>query len=124
MTSTAVVHVDDIFAVGRKEICDRLCADLNRASPVNNLGQLEWYGGCRYPRDRERGTLTISQQSFTEELVEKFDVTCVQNVSLRIGLKLDEFNVDEETESRPFREVVGDLMWLTISTRPNISNAV
>ena len=27
---TAVVHVDDIFAVGKKERCDRLCADLNR----------------------------------------------------------------------------------------------
>ena len=97
MTITAVVHVDDIFAVGQKERCDRLFVDLKRASPVKNFGQLEWYGGCRYPRDRGRGILTISQQSFTEELVEKFDVTYVQNVPLRIGLKLDEFNVDEET---------------------------
>ena len=28
-TTTAVVHVDDMFAAGRKERCDRLCADLN-----------------------------------------------------------------------------------------------
>ena len=34
--------------------------------------------------------LTISQQSFAEELVNKFDVTSVQNVPLRVGLKLDE----------------------------------
>ena len=26
---TTVVHVDDIFAVGQKERCDRLCVDLN-----------------------------------------------------------------------------------------------
>ena len=68
VTITAVVvHVDDIFAVGRKERCDRLCADLNRAIPVKNLSELKWYGGCRYSRDRKRGTLTISQQSFAEE---------------------------------------------------------
>ena len=37
---TVVVHVDDIFAVGKKERCDRLCADLNRTIPVKNLGDL------------------------------------------------------------------------------------
>ena len=68
---TAVVHVDDIFAVGQKERCDTLCVDLNRTIPVKNLGGLKWYGGCRYWRDRKRGTLTISQQSFAEELVKK-----------------------------------------------------
>ena len=124
VTIIAVVHVDDNFAVGWKERCDRLCADLNRAIPVKNLGELKWYGGCRYSRDRERGTLTISQQSFAEELVKKFGVTSVQNVPLRVGLKLEEFDVDEETESWPFRELVGGLMWLAISTRPDISNAV
>ena len=31
---TAVVHVDDIFAVEQKEICGRLCVDLNRTIPV------------------------------------------------------------------------------------------
>ena len=58
---TAVVHVEDIFAVGKKEKCDRICADLNRTIPVKNLGDLKWYGGCRYSRHRKRGTLTISQ---------------------------------------------------------------
>ena len=123
VTITAVVHVDDIFAVGQKERCDRLCVDLNRTIPVKNLGDLKLYGGCRDSRDRERGTLTISQQSFAEELMNKFDVTFVQNVPLRVGLKLDELDVDEESESRPFRELVGGLMWLAISTRLDISNA-
>ena len=121
---TAVVHVDDIFAVGQKERCDRLCVDLNETIPVKNLGDLKWYGGCRYPRDRKRGTLTKSQLCFAEELVKKFRVTSVQSVPPKVGVKLEDFHEDEETESWPFRELVGGLMWLAISTRPDISNAV
>ena len=122
---TAVVHVDAICAVGRKERCDdRLCVDLNRTIPVKNLGGLKWYGRCRYSRDRKRINLTISQQSFAEELVKKFRVTSVQSVPLKVGVKLGEFDEDEETESWPFRELDGGLMWLAISTRPDISNAV
>ena len=75
---TVVVHVDDIFAVGQKERRDSLlCIDLDQTIPVKNLGDLKWYGGCRYSRDRKRGTLTISQQSFAQELVKKFRVTSV-----------------------------------------------
>ena len=124
MEITAVVHVDDVFAVGQKEMCDRLCVDLNRTIPVKNLRELKWYEGCRYSRDRERGTLTTSQQRFAEELVEKLRVTSVQSVPLRVGVKLEEFDEDEEIESWPFCELVGGLLWLATSTRPDISNAV
>ena len=121
---TAVVHVDDIFVVGRKDRCERLCADLGRMVPVKNLGELKWYGGCHYLRDRDRGTLTISQQSFAEELVKKFGVTSVQSVPIKASVRLEDFDEEEETDNWPFRELVGGLMWLAISTRPDIANAV
>ena len=97
---------------------------LNRTIPVNNLGDLKWYGGCRYSRDHKRGTLTISQEGFGEELVKKFGVTSVQSVPLKVGVKLEEFDEDEETESWLFRELVTGLMRLAVLTRPDISNAV
>ena len=62
-----IVHVDDIFAVGKKERCDQFGEDLNRMVPVKNLGELKWYSGCFYERDREAGRLKISQQTYTEE---------------------------------------------------------
>ena len=58
------------------------------------------------------------------ELVKKFRVTSVQSVPLRVGVKFEELDEDNETESWRFRELVGGLMWLAISTRPDISNAV
>ena len=71
-----------------------------------------------------KGYSIKSQQSFAEELANKFGATSVQNIPLRVGRKLDEFDVDEETESKPFRELVGGLMWLAILTHLDISNAV
>ena len=51
-------------------------------------------------------------------------MTSVQSVPPKVGVKLEEFDGDEETESWPFRELDGGLMGLAISTRPDISNAV
>ena len=51
-------------------------------------------------------------------------MTSVQSVPLRVGVELEEFDKDDETESWPFRELIGGLMWLAVSTRPDISNAV
>ena len=62
--------------------------------------------------------------SFAKELVEKFRVAFAQSVPLRVGVKWEEFDEDEGTESCPFCELVGGLMCLAISTRPDMSNAV
>ena len=70
------------------------------------------------------GTSNDIPQSFAEEFVKKFRVTSVQSVPLREGVKLERFEEDEETESLPFRELVDGLMWLAISTSPDISDVV
>ena len=89
MAITAVVHVDDIFAKGQEDRCERLCVDLNRTIPVKNLGDFMWYGGCRYSRDCKGGTLTTPQQVFTEELVKKFRVTSVHGKAFHLELELN-----------------------------------
>ena len=70
------------------------------------------------------GTLKISQKTFADELVKKRCVTSTQSVPLRVGVKLEEFNENKTVENWPFRELVGSSMWLSISTRPDIVNAV
>ena len=70
------------------------------------------------------GTPTISHKTFADELVKKVCVTSKKSVPLRAGLKLEEFDEDERVKNWPFRELVGGLMWRSISTRPDISDAV
>ena len=50
--------------------------------------------GCNqsnYTREREMGTLTISQKTFTDEFVKTFCLTSTQIVPLPVGVKLEEF---------------------------------
>ena len=81
-----VVHVDDIFAVGRRARCDQFCEDLNRLVPINNLGELRWYAGCRYSRDWDAGTLTISQQAFAGNTALKLALVWVGETRLKKAL--------------------------------------
>ena len=50
-----VVHVDDIFAVGKKERCGQFGEALNRMVPVKNVGELKWYSGCFYETEWQGG---------------------------------------------------------------------
>ncbi|CAB1102071.1 unnamed protein product [Ectocarpus sp. CCAP 1310/34] len=117
-----VVHVDDIFAVGERERCDKFGADLNKSVPVKNLGELRWYSGCFYERNKETGRLTISQQTFTDELAAEYGVVGGRSVPMSSGVKLSDFDADEVATDFPFRELVGSLMWLATQTRPDIAN--
>ena len=56
--------------------------------------------------------------------MKKFRVTSAQSVPFKVGVKPEEFDENEETEGWPFRELVGGLVWLAISTSPDISSAV
>ena len=69
-----VVHVDDIFAIGRKSRCNKFGDDLDAYVPMTNLGELRWYAGCRFKRG-VAGTVKISQQASAEKIVAKFGVT-------------------------------------------------
>ena len=115
-----VVHVDGIFAIGRKSRCDKFSDDLDAYVPITNLGELRWYAGCRFERDRVVGTVKISQQASAEKIVAKCGVTRGKPTPMVVGLRLDEFVEVEE----PFRSLVGHLMWLANQTRPDMLSAV
>ncbi|CAN0037609.1 unnamed protein product [Pylaiella littoralis] len=124
MVLISVVDVDDIFAVGKRERCDKFGKDLNKSVPVKNLGELRWYSGCLHERNKETGGLTISQQTYTEELAAEFGVEWGKSVPVPDKTKISEFRADEVNVTDQFRELVGSLMWLPTMTRPDLSNAV
>lgn len=124
VTMVVVVHVDDVFAIGAKDRCVKFGGDLKLYVPTTDLGELRWYAGLRFSRDRVAGAVTISQQAVAEAMVAKFGVTQSQDTPMAVGVKLYELDPEEPDVSEPFRSLVGHLMWLAINTRPDILNAV
>ena len=61
VTMLVVVHVDDVFSIATKERCVKFGADLNRYVPTTDLGELRWYAGLRFERDKLNGTTKSSQ---------------------------------------------------------------
>ena len=101
-----------------------LATILNAYVPITNLGELRWYVGCRFKRERVAGTVKISQQTSAEKIVAKFGVTRGMPTPMVVGLRLDEFDQEEAEVEEPFRSLVGHLMWLANQTRPDILNTV
>ena len=127
-STEAVIHVDAIiFAVGVLRV-DTISSvqDVNRLVPINNLVELRWYAGCRFSRDSDVGTVTISQQAFAENTAARFGVRSGRNGPLSTGLNEARGIRRERTRggSRRFRELVGCFMWLANQTRPDIAKEV
>ena len=68
--------------------------------------------------------ITTLQQTVVENIVGKFCVTSSKEAPMVVGLRLDDFDPTEPDVDKPFRSLVGHLMWLANQTRPDILNAV
>ena len=78
--------------------------DVNQLVPVKNLGQLRWYSGCFYETDWEKGILTISQQTFAEQLANEYGAEYGRSVPMPVGTGLGPFDEDEAQRNWPLRE--------------------
>ena len=128
LAGVVVIYVDDIMFAGCKPVGDGVAKALDAAFPVKNLGDVKWFMGNHYERDRKRGLLRVTQTRFIENMLSKFDgfVETHGTSSLPACTTVDlrPLGDDEDATGKPFREVVGSLMWVANQTRPDISNAV
>ena len=99
------------------------CGDASRLVPFHNLGKVRLFARCPFVRHRD-GVLTISQQSFVDNKVEKNNGSSSTVTPLETSVHLEEFDVTEPEGDWPFRELGGRLMWLAHHARPEFSNAV
>ena len=65
------VHVDDITVAGEFEALDFLSTCLFEEFQTTG-GELSWYLGCAFERDRKRGVLRASQRAFIESVVSQY----------------------------------------------------
>ena len=119
-----VVHVDDIKIAATKQITDSVVADLNKTFPTKHLGEVTCFMGSEYKKDREKGTLEISQTQFIRNVVERLGITKTIPIPASPSLDLRHVSDEDPAVDAIYREMVGSLMWIVNQTRPDMANAV
>jgi len=126
-----VVFVDDIVIAYHQNYHEEVQTfkkNIQSRFPVTDLGPIHSYRGMNIERDRSNFSLSISQNGYVDDILNKFKMKLCKGIStLGIpGNKLDKGQDDEEklSESFNYRALVGSLMYLSVMTRPDISHAV
>ena len=75
VTCIVCAHLDDLVATAKnKETLGTFYAQLKEEFPVNEMGNLSWYLGCAFERDKMKGVMEMTQPAFVDTLVDCFDV--------------------------------------------------
>lgn len=96
--------------------------NLGKHFDVKDLGNVKQCLGMEF--SQKGNSIKISQKSFTEEILRKFEMQDSRHVTtpMNLGIKLSkpEDCSSEELSEYPFRELIGALLYLSICTRPDI----
>ena len=134
-----LTYVDDILAVGHSEDVNDALSIITNAYKCSEVEEARSFLGMRITRDRAAGTLTLSQPSYIDEVAEKHKfklpkshpsdpdgVTYSQHIPLSPA-QLADANADSAKPLPPdseYASLIGSLLYLANSTRPDISFAV
>ena len=126
------MHVDDgIVCASSKEIYEKFIVELQRDFVLSSHGKLEWYLGCKIIQDMEKGTVTINQEKYANDVLRRFNMQEAKPVSTpcEAGLHLsgdDCPNKDKRDPEviRDYQACVGSLMYLSVLTRGDCSFAI
>ena len=124
-----LVYVDDIL-VAAKSLADieHIKARLTTIFDVRNLGEAKYFLGMSLDRNRQAKTLKMSQERLATELVHKHGLKegKTKSVPMSTSIKLVQAGEDKllDKEHYHYSELVGSLLYLSVCTRPDISQAV
>ena len=127
------VYTDDIFGASNsdKEI-EKRKGEISRVYEAKDVGENEYFLGMRVQQDLEAGVIRLTQRPYWEHVIARFNLEHVtpRNTPLPPGIVLDN-SMSPKTDSerdkmkdKPYRSVLGSVMWGQLATRPDLSFSV
>jgi len=124
VTVTIVVHVDDLaIAAATLEAVVNTKEAILAVYKGRDMGAAATFLGYKVDRDRAAGTLTLSCPGLTVALLEHFCLDAARPNQLPMSAKTVLLRTGEQLlpDSRPYAELVGSLLYLSTSKRPDIA---
>lgn len=123
-----LVYVDDIIMAAKKlGQCEYIRIALKDKFELSEMDDAHFFLGIKITRDRAKGKLTISQLSYIQKLLSRFNLDGgIAKLPMRGDLHLEKALPDEHKRAieLPYRELLGSLMYLACTSRPDIMFAV
>lgn len=126
-------YTDDIFGASNDdEEMRRRKDEIGKVWEIKDVGENEYFLGMRVQQDLKLGTIRLTQRPYWEHVVNRFGLEHItpRNTPLPAGIILDS-NMSPKTESekkmmndKPYRSVLGSVMWGQLATRPDLSFSV
>ena len=128
------VYVDDTV-IGCKAECMQTVKDQLKAEfEMSDMGELKYVLGMKVQRDGKNRWLYLSQEAYIDQMLEQFGMTDCKPASTPLDPRQKLVKAPDDGElstadrdvmdNAPYREMVGSLMYLMVSTRPDIAFAV
>ena len=113
-----LIYVDDIILVGDVQ---STIQGLKREFNAKDLGEMKMFLGMEIERGKD--ILTIKQTKLIEKILKRFNMEdCIGAwTPMEKNLQLQE---KEEKIKVPYRELIGSLMYLTVTSRPDLAYSV
>ena len=127
------VFVDDLLIVSPSAAENtRIKQELQKAFKLRDLGAANHFLGVLLVRDRQKRQMSLSQSTYAQEILERYGFSDCSSVSTPLdpgaSLSRDQSpKTKQELEQMrhiPYAHAVGSLMYLAISTHPDIAYAV
>lgn len=117
------VYVDDLIVASRSQKCiSDISKKLGDCFEIRDIGPIDYCLGVKFKQSEDR--ITLSQRGYITDLLNRFNMNDARPVSTPIcaDTKLTKQSEDLEQDV-PYRELVGSLTYLALTTRPDISFA-
>jgi len=127
------IIVDDITLASKSTAAlDETVKELSSHFELRDLGPTSYFLGIHITRDRPNRSISLSQHQYIVKMLDRFKLTDCNPVSTPMdpGLCLDTSMAPSTPEEvafmrhTPYLSAVGALMYLAVTTRPDITNAV
>ncbi|KAL4366702.1 hypothetical protein GQ457_05G014270 [Hibiscus cannabinus] len=126
-----ILYVDDILlATNDRGMLHEVKQFLSKNFDMKDMGDASYVIGIKIHRDRHKGVLGLSQETYINKVLERFRMKdCSPSVAPIV--KGNKFNLNpkneferEQMKNIPYASVVGSLMYAQVCTRPDIAFAV
>ena len=128
-----IQYVDNFIVAGSKEDVQEVMGKTKDRFIIDDLGNLEdvMMLGMKVKRDRAKRTISLTQQRYSEEILERFEMGNVkpartpmdEHKQLMIGSDLSKEDL-RGIDQTHYLQAVGSLMYLMVCTRPDLAYPV